>query len=151
LRPAIAIPVLAGLLLILGYQNLVLIPQLKEARAPRVLPMFSLISANTRGETVPVFTAQPNQPLGFYVDLPADPAYATYGISVQDPSGKTMPLRFLSYAEAQKTQVVVVHPGKTAGQYVLVVTGQTNPSGGRAADLARMRFNIAFAGQDLQH
>ena len=151
LRPAIAIPVLAGLLLILGYQNLVLIPQLKESRAPRVLPMFSLISANTRGETVPVFTAQPDQPLGFYVDVPAEPAYATYGISVQGPSGKTIPLRLLSYAEAQKTQVVLVNPGKTAGQYVLVVTGQTNPSGGRVAYLARIQFSIAFANQVLQH
>ena len=58
-RPAIAIPVLATLLLVVGYQNLVMIPQLKESRAPRVLPMFSLISANSRGETVPVFTTQP--------------------------------------------------------------------------------------------
>src|SRR5258707_15894456 len=61
LRPAIAIPALGTLLLVVGYQNLVLIPQLKESRAPRVLPMFSLISANTRGETVPEFSPQPHQ------------------------------------------------------------------------------------------
>src|SRR5258708_37240563 len=38
--PAIALPVLATLLLIFGYQNLVIIPQLQESRAPPVRPMF---------------------------------------------------------------------------------------------------------------
>jgi hypothetical protein len=151
-RPAIAVPVLATLLLVVGYQNLVLIPQLKDARAPRVLPMFSLISANTRGETVPAFTTQPNQPVGLYVDVPADAAYSSYAISVQDPSGKTIPLRSLSYAEAQKTQVVIVNPVKTSGKYTLIISGQTNPPlASPPAKLARIQFTIDFAGQVLQH
>jgi hypothetical protein len=152
LRPAIAIPVLATLLLVVGYQNLVMIPQLKESRAPRVLPMFSLISANTRGETVPAFTTQPNQALGLYVDVPADAAYSTYAISVQAPSGQTTPLRSLSYAEAQKTQVVVINPEKMAGKYTLVISGQTNSQlASPPAELARMQFTIDFTGQFLQH
>jgi hypothetical protein len=146
LRPAIAIPVLATLLLVVGYQNLVMIPQLKESRAPRVLPMFSLISANTRGETVPAFTTQPNQPLGLYVDVPADAAYSSYGISVQDPSGKTIPLRSLSYAEAQKTQVLVINPG-TAGNYAVVVLGQAKSDVGSSTgkELARIQFTVVFS------
>jgi hypothetical protein len=146
LRPAIAIPVLATLLLVVGYQNLVLIPQLKESRAPRVLPMFSLISANTRGETVPAFTTQPNQPVGLYVDVPADAAYSSYGISVQDPSGKTIPLRSLSYAEAQKTQVLVINPG-AAGNYAVVVLGQpkSDPGSSTGKELARMQFTVVFS------
>jgi Putative zinc-finger len=145
-RPAIAIPVLATLLLVVGYQNLVMIPQLKESRAPRVLPMFSLISANTRGETVPAFTTQPNQPVGLYVDVPADAAYSSYGISVQDPSGKTIPLRSLSYAEAQKTQVLVINPG-TTGNYAVVVLGQAKSDVGSSTgkELARMQFTVVFS------
>jgi hypothetical protein len=145
-RPAIAIPVLATLLLVVGYQNLVLIPQLKESRAPRVLPMFSLISANTRGETVPAFTTQPNQPVGLYVDVPADAAYSSYAISVQDPSGKTIPLRSLSYAEAQKTQVLVINPG-AAGNYAVVVLGQAKSDLGSSTgkELARMQFTVVFS------
>jgi hypothetical protein len=151
LRPAIAIPVLATLLLVVGYQNLVLIPQLKESRAPRVLPMFSLISANTRGEAVPAFTTQPNQPVGLYVDVPADAAYSSYGISVQDPSGKTIPLRSLSYAEAQKTQVLVIDPG-AAGNYAVVVLGQVKSDVGSSTgkELARMQFTVIFSGQVQQ-
>ena len=151
-RPAIAIPVLATLLLVVGYQNLVLIPQLKESRAPRVLPMFSLISANTRSETVPAFTTQPNQPVGLYVDVPADAAYSSYVISVQAPSGKTTPLRSLSYAEAQKTQVVVINPEKMAGKYALIFSGQSDQHpASTTAELARIQFTIDFAGQILQH
>jgi Putative zinc-finger len=145
-RPAIAIPVLATLLLVVGYQNLVMVPRLKDSRAPRVLPMFSLISANTRGETVPAFTTQPNQPVGLYVDVPADAAYASYGISVQDPSGKTIPLRSLSYAEAQKTQVLVINPG-AAGNYAVVVLGQAKSDLGSSTgkELARMQFTVVFS------
>jgi hypothetical protein len=146
LRPAIAIPVLATLLLVVGYQDLVLIPQLKESRAPRVLPTFSLISANTRGETVPAVTTEPNQPVGLYVDVPADAAYSSYGISVQDPSGKTIPLRSLSYGEAQKTQVLVIHPG-AAGNYAVVVLGQAKSDVGSSTgkELARMQFTVVFS------
>jgi hypothetical protein len=151
-RPAIAMPVLATLLLVAGYQNLVLIPQLKESRAPRVLPMFSLISANTRGETVSAFTTEPNQPVGLYVEVPADAAYSTYGISLLDPSGRTTPLRSLNYAEAQKTQVVVVNPGKISGKYILVISGQTNSQpASPPAELARIPFSIDFVGKFLQH
>ena len=150
LRPAFVIPVLAALLLIVGYQNLVMIPRLQESQAPRVLAMFSLIAANTRGETVPEFVAHPDEPIGLYVDVPADRAYSAYDIRLQDPAGNTTPLRSISYAQAQKTQVVIVNPGKMAGQYVLVITGKTNPSS-TPTELTRMQFNIAFTGQVLQH
>src|SRR5207253_10578047 len=76
LQPAIAIPVFASLLLLVGYQNFVTIPHLKQAVSPRVLPMFSLISANTRGEPAPEFVTRPDEPLGLYVDVPVDATYS---------------------------------------------------------------------------
>ena len=143
LQPAIAIPVLASLLLLVGYQNFVTIPHLKQAVSPRVLPMFSLISANTRGETAPEFVTRPDEPLGLYVDVPADATYSTYDIRLEDPNGKTIPLRSLSYAEAQKTQVVVVNPGKTAGKYSLRIFGRAKSEQGTAtAELARLQFVV---------
>jgi len=143
LQPAIAIPVLASLLLLVCYQNFVTIPHLKQSVRPRVLPMFSLISANTRGETAPEFVTQPDGPLGLYVDVPVDATYSTYDIRLQDPNGKTMPLRSLSYAEAQKTQVVVVNPGKTAGKYSLIIFGRAKSEQGTAtAELARLQFVV---------
>jgi hypothetical protein len=145
LRPAFAIPVLAGLLLVVGYQNLVTIPRLKESQSPRVLAMFSLIAANTRGETVPEFVVHPNEPVGLYVDVPADRAYSTYDIGLQDPTGKTTPLRSISDAEAQKTQVVIINPGRRTGNYVIVVSGRADSGGVAAAkELARLQFTVEF-------
>jgi len=143
LQPAIAIPVFASLLLLVGYQNFVTIPHLKQSVSSRVLPMFSLISTNTRGETAPEFVAQPDEPLGLYVDVPADAAYSTYDIRLEDPNGKTIPLRSLSYAEAQKTQVFVVNPGKTAGRYSLIIFGRAKSEKGTATtELARLQFTV---------
>jgi hypothetical protein len=146
LRPAFAIPVMAGLLLIVGYQNLILIPRLQQSQAPRVLPMYSLISANTRGETLPVFAAEPNQPFGLYVDIPVDREISNYKVSVQDPSGKTILSSSLDSAQAQKTQVLVINPGKKSGKYTLIIIGQPKPT-----ELARIRFTVDFPGQLLQH
>ncbi len=106
LQPAIAIPVFASLLLLVGYQNFVTIP-------------------------------------GLYVDVPVDATYSTYDIHLEDPDGKTIPLRSLSYAEAQKTQVVVVNPGKTAGKYSLIIFGRAKSEQGTAtAELARLQFAV---------
>src|SRR5258708_34829200 len=52
-RLAFAIPVMAGFLLIVGYQNFVLIPRFQQTQAPRVLPMYSFISAKTPRATPP--------------------------------------------------------------------------------------------------
>jgi hypothetical protein len=146
LQPAIAIPVFASLLLLVGYQNFVTIPHLKKTASPRVLPMFSLISANTRGETAPEFVTQPDEPVGLYVDVPVDATYSTYDIRLQDPNGKTIPLRSLSYAEAQKTQVVVINHGKTAGKYSLVIFGRARSEQGSAStELARLQFTVVFS------
>ena len=65
--------------------------------------MFSLISANTRGEEIPEYVARPDEPVGLFVDIPADAAYSTYQINLLAPNGKTTTLRSLNYAEAQKT------------------------------------------------
>jgi hypothetical protein len=152
LQPAIAIPVFASLLLLVGYQNFVSIPHLKKTASPRVLPMFSLISANTRGETAPEFVTQPDEPVGLYVDVPVDATYSTYDIRLQDPNGKTIPLRSLSYAEAQKTQVVVINHGKTAGKYSLVIFGRARSEQGSAStELARLQFTVIFPSQVQQH
>jgi hypothetical protein len=147
LRPAFAIPALAGLLLVVGYQNLVIIPRLKESQPPRLLPMFSLIATNTRGERTPEFVARPDELIGLYVDVPADPAYSAYDIRLQDPTGKTTPVRSISYAEAQKTQVVIVNPDTRPGNYVLVISGRAASGEATAAakELARLQFEIEFA------
>ena len=146
LRPGFAVPVFAVLLLVIGYQNFVTIPNLKQSAAPGVLQMFSLISANTRGDEGLLFTVTPREPFGLYVDVPTDSAYSSYVLRLKDPSGTSSLLRSLSAEEAQKTQVVTVNPGKRAGKYTIVVSGLAS-SGASAAsgkELAHLQFAVEF-------
>ncbi len=144
LQPVIAIPTFAALLLLVGYQNFVTIPHWKQAAEPRVLRMFSLIAANTRGEGDLVFAAAANEPFGVYVDVPADPAYSSYLLRLEDAKGGSTLLRSLSAQEAQKTQVVTVNPGKQAGKFTIVVSGlrAAGADASTAKELARLQFTV---------
>lgn len=146
LKPAIAIPVFAALLLFIGYQNIVTIPQYKQASSPTVLPMYSLIAGNTRGDQTLVFAVSPDQPFGLYVDVPADPSYSTYILRLRDPAGAITPLRSLTAVEAQKTQVLTLNPARQAGNYALIILGQANSAAGLStpAELARIQFSVVF-------
>jgi len=155
LLPVIAVPAFAALLLFAGYQNLITIPQLKTKtvtakQTSQVLQMFSLISGNTKGETVPTLTVAPDTTVGLYVEAPADPEYSTYLLRLQDPEGNIRTLRSLSYAAAQKTQVITVEPGTTAGNYALLISGKGHGDSSPAVELARIQFTIAFSSQVKQ-
>ncbi len=150
LKPMVAVPALAVLLLALGYQSFVSVPHWKtlatQATASRVLPMYSLISANTRGSDSLTFRVPPGERFGLYVEVPADVTYRTYFLRLVDPAGHAAVLRSLSYEEAQKTQVVEVNPGNRSGAYQLVVAGLTSPESDpvKATNLATMKFSVEF-------
>ena len=151
LRPAVAVPVFAVLLLALAYQSFVSLPHWKQlatqSAASRVLPMFSLIAANTRGPEGLVFRVRQGERFGLYVDVPNDESRSKYLIRLVDPEGHSTILRSFSYAEAQQTQVVEVNPGQMPGSYQIVVLGlagqESDPT--KAIVLATMKFNIEFA------
>jgi hypothetical protein len=144
LKPSFAIPAFAVLLLFIGYQNFVTLPEYKQAAAPRVLPMHSLITGNTRGNEGLVFSATPNEPIGLYLDIPTDAAYSSYLLRLEDPTGKSSLLQSVTSEEAQKTQVVIVNPGSQVGKYTVVISGVA--TAGRTAssvqELARLQFVI---------
>ena len=144
LNPLLAGPAFAALLLFIAYQNFVTIPRYKQSASPRVLTMHSLIAGNTRGDEGLVFSATPNEPMGFYVDVPADAAFTSYLLRLDDPSGNASLLRSVSTEEAQKTQVLIVNPGSRAGRYTIVVSGvpsgSTNPAASQ--EIARLQFVV---------
>jgi len=149
-KPIVAVPAFAVLLTALGYQSLVSVPHWKaaamRASAPRVLPMYSLISANTRGANSQTIRVRPGELFGVYVDIPADASYPAYFLRLEDPAGHSVILRTLTYQEAQTTQAVEVNPGSRSGGYQLVVLGLAN-KGNRPAEetlLANMKFVVEF-------
>ena len=142
MNPLVVAPVLAALLVFIVYQNVVTIPRYKQSVTPQVLPMYSLLTANTRGERDLVFSAARGRSFGIYVDVPVDPSYSTYLLRLESPDGYSAPLRSLSSSEAEKTQVIILSPGR-AGSYTLVISGLASgqdPSS--AKELARLPFTV---------
>ena len=143
-RPAYAAAALAGLLLLIGYQNFVTIPNYQRAASSQILPMHSLITAGTLGDESLNFNVSADRPFGLYVDVPYDPGFSTYLLALQSPSGAITPLRSVNAAEAQKTQVFVINPGQQSGKYAIVVSGLATPSAdpSSAKELARLQFTV---------
>ena len=145
-RPAYAAAALAGLLLLIGYQNLVTIPNYQRAASSQILPMHSLITAGTLGDESLNFSVPADKPFGLFVDVPYDPAFRAYLLALESPSGSTTPLRSLNAAEAQKTQIFVINPGRQAGKYAIVVSGLATAAADPASakELARLQFTVAL-------
>ncbi len=74
-RPAFAVPAFAALLIVVGYQNFVTFPALRQsANEPRLAPLAPLHSA-TRGATLPTFTADRTHGVALPVDLVDRPGW----------------------------------------------------------------------------
>jgi len=146
LRPAFAVPVLAVLLAVMAYQNVVTYPKLKGEVAmvnqPQILVSASLINANTRGAGGTVISARQNEPFLLFLDIPTDAHFASYVAELHGPTGNsewslTVP------AETAKDTVPIRVPADhhAAGMYTLVVRG-VNSSGGKGIEIGRYPFEL---------
>src|ERR1700680_1035182 len=71
-RPAWVVPVLAALLVVMGYQNLVTYPQLKQmASSPQILPWAS-INVSTRGTSTTQISPHVGEGFHLLVNIPPD-------------------------------------------------------------------------------
>jgi anti-sigma factor RsiW len=127
LRPAIAVPVMAALLIVVGYQNLVTLPSLKNtvavAQAPRILNPVYLTAGASRSAAVQV-TIQRNYPVALTLDIPTESRFASYVCELQSSTGElegSLPVS----AEAAKNSVSMSFYPKhwNSGTYQLVVFG----------------------------
>ena len=141
LRPAFAAPVFALLLVVIGYQNLVTYPQLKEAvNRPQVLPWRS-INIATRGASVPVLAVAQGGSFLLFVNIPPDSRYSRYIADLYDPAG-TLQWSLTIPATAAQDQYPVQVPGanRAAGTYALAVRGVT--AAGESAEVGRASFEL---------
>jgi hypothetical protein len=147
-RPAFAIPAMAVLLLVVGYQNLVTYPALKgasaENRSPSILPAASLVSAVTRGSNPSSIAVHPGESFLLPLDIPPQNAFQSYVVELHNPAGGvewSLPVA----AEAIKNTLPIRAPGvDKAGRYELVVLGLTAP-GEKLSEVGRYPFELQFA------
>lgn len=150
LRPAFAIPAMALLLMVVVYQNVRTIPQMRSelahSNSAQALQLFSLLGANSRGGTTPEVTAPRDKEFGFYVDIPPSPQFSSYTIEVQSDSGVTELSAPVSAEEAKQTVPLVIPFSRlTPGKYVLIVRGYDPSQGNAAAEVARYPFTLKFS------
>jgi anti-sigma factor RsiW len=126
LRPALAVPVLAGLLAVILYQNMVTYPQLKQAASsPQVLPWAS-INVSTRGTNAPPVTVAPGKGFLLFVRIPPEKSYSRYTADLYNPAGKLEWSLAIPATSAEDTWPVQVPPAnRDSGIYTLRVHGVT--------------------------
>src|SRR5262249_16607152 len=94
LKPLVAVPVFAVLLLLIGYQNFVTIPHLKQSSSGilAVNPWFSLRASNVKGAAGDKLEIHPGQGLALFVDITAPPSAedSRFLLQLMGPSGKVI-------------------------------------------------------------
>jgi hypothetical protein len=146
LRPAFAAPVLAALLAVVGYQNLVTYPKLKGEVAvfnrPQILASASLINANTRGAGRTVVAARRGEPFLLFVDIPSDARFSSYVAELDGPAGNSE-WSLMVPPEATKDMVPIRVPAdhRRSGRYTLVVRS-VDSSGGKGSEVGRYPFEL---------
>jgi hypothetical protein len=141
LRPAFVVPVLAVLLVVVGYQNLVTYPQLKQAaNSPQILPWAS-INVSTRGTSTTQISTRPGQGFHLLVNVPPDSRYTSYTFDLSSPSGRLEWSRTSPAAASDEARSIYV-PGASQEQgiYTLAVRGNTAANGN--SDLGRYSIEV---------
>jgi hypothetical protein len=156
LKPIVAVPAFAALLLVVVYQNAVTIPRAKEqathGAAQLFTSTFSLQMGNVRGERgeehlgevkVPV---QPNEAFALDFDFTPARAFNNYLCQLQDESGRSLLQVSIPGSSKNKEAHLaipggLVHPGK----YSLVFTGVPSArEQGNREEVQRFGFTVEF-------
>jgi hypothetical protein len=141
LNPSFAAPVLALLLLVVGYQNLVVYPGLRKAAdRPQVLPWAS-VNTGTWGSGGPVLTAHPGEGFLLFVRVPPEDGYTNYTAELFNPSGVREWSLAIPASYGQDQWPLRVPPAnREAGSYVLALRGVT--STGESKEVGRASFEL---------
>jgi hypothetical protein len=141
LRPAFAVPALALLLAVIGYQNLVTYRQLSQAaNEPRVGPWVS-VNVSTRGTETKQVKAHPGEGFGVLLNLPPEDGFASYAVDLYNPAGKLEWSGPISTAPADEARQIYI-PGRNRlpGTYMLAVRGIT--PAGESKELSRESIDL---------
>lgn len=124
LRPAFAAPALALLLAVVGYQNLVTLPNMaRSLKTPGVLPWAS-VNLDTFGGEGNVIRAQQGKGFILFLRMPAERNYSTYRADLLNPAGKLEWSLTIPAAENQdQLSVQVPAANRAAGTYTLQLNG----------------------------
>jgi len=141
LRPAVIVPVMALLLVTIGYQNLVTYPQLRqELNSPQVLP-FASVNVGTWGAGGPLITISPGEGFLLFVRIPPEEGYSHYTAELYNPAGKVeWSLTIPATSTQDQWPVRVPGANRKAGSYILKVRGVT--AAGESKEVGGASFEL---------
>jgi hypothetical protein len=150
LRPIVAVPAFAALLLVVGYQNTVTIPQAEKKATRGSGQLFtsshSLQMANVRGGEGVRVPVHPNESFALDFDFTPARTFDSYQCQLQDENGHSLLQVSIPGSSTNKEAHLavpggLVHPGK----YSLVFTGVPGSQGqGNGEEVLRFRFAVEF-------
>lgn len=159
LRPALAVPALAGLIMIVGYQNALEIPKLKTAEAnasaPRLLRTYTLIQNRSQRGGSKEFSVPFDRTFALDFDIPVEgkigselvsprSEFESYRCDIESESG-AVEFSFAVTAEEATNAVHLLIPASKLrpGQHNLVVRGVKSAQGpGSIKEVARFPFTL---------
>ena len=140
-RPSLVLPAMALLLAIIGYQNVVTYPQLRQKlNSPGVLP-FASVNIGTYGSQPPLIRAQKGEDFLIFLRIPPEGEFASYTADLYDPAGKLEWSVAIPATSAQDQWPIHVPAGnRTAGVYSLTAHGVDTR--GESKELGRASFEL---------
>ncbi len=150
LRPAVAVPAFAALLLVVAYQNSVTIPRAKKEAAQGAGQLFtssfSLQMANVRGGEEVKVQIHPKESFALKFDFTPARTFDSYICQLQDASGRPLLEESVPGSSRNKEAQLVVRGGLVKpGKYSLVFTGAPGAGGQEnRAEVLRLGFSVEF-------
>ena len=145
-RLALAVPVFAALLLVVGYQNFATIPSLRSAARQPALAPWATLHVGTRDGAPLAVMADRKSGAVLFIDVPDTAAYSSFAFALDDPQGKqfwTETIQASASKDGQQTlSLFVPGAGLQPGPYTLTISGIT--AQGSRTQLDRHVLDIRF-------
>jgi hypothetical protein len=154
LRPAFAVPVLAALLLFIGYQNGVTIPRLKDSSSQMgqiISSSFqlrgSIRGANESGDAVNKVRVRLGESFALNFDFTPTGTFSEYVWQLQNKAGRAVKSGHISGDKKYQAVSLNMAGGvESAGKYSLVFFGSADGAGQTAneSETQRLTFTVEF-------
>jgi hypothetical protein len=151
LRPAFAVPVMAALIAVFFYQNLVTVPQLKSAVAaahvPQILstPVYLTVGRGRSADGAQyLVTTRRNQPFTLAFDIPGESRFTSYACEIYSPSGDLEGAVTVSPEAAKDSVSISMYPKRgKSGVFQLVKRGIISGQGAaQSIEIERQSFEV---------
>jgi hypothetical protein len=143
------VPALAASLLVIAYQNILVLPGVRRATAavqsPALMSNVVLANIDARGADVPKLTAPAHGAFVISLDIPTKADNTSYTCALYNASGERLWQMPVPAHQAENTVFLRVPTDKAAtSQNELRVFG-VPASGGAPAEVGRYRFNLQIS------